>query len=130
MSISSDTSASLSISRSEFLSSLPRWRRWLAKLNWHPTVDAQISALASERRMLRLESESEQIETESELIESEIEQIESESERIESEIERIKSETEQLRKENARLAEIESKLDALLLSFDTSSPIPPAVDSN
>ena len=102
MSISSDISASLSISRSEFLSSLPRWRRWLAKLNWHPTVDAQISALASERRMLRLESE----------------------------IERIKSETEQLRKENARLAEIESKLDALLLSFDTSSPIPPAADSN
>jgi peptidoglycan hydrolase CwlO-like protein len=123
MSISSDTSASLSISRSEFLSSLPRWRRWLAKLNWHPTVDAQISALASERRMLRLESESEQIESDSERIESEIEQIE-------SEIERIKSETEQLRKENARLAEIESKLDALLLSFDTSSPIPPAVDSN
>jgi ABC-type phosphate transport system auxiliary subunit len=101
-----------------------------AKLNWHPTVDAQISALASERRMLRLESESEQIESDSERIESEIEQIESESERIESEIERIKSETEQLRKENARLAEIESKLDALLLSFDTSSPIPPAVDSN
>jgi DNA repair exonuclease SbcCD ATPase subunit len=123
MSISSDISASPSISRSEFLSSLPRWRRWLAKLNWHPTVDAQISALASERRMLRLESESEQIETESELIESEIEQIE-------SEIERIKSETEQLRKENARLAEIESKLDALLLSFDTSSPIHPSADSN
>jgi hypothetical protein len=50
--------------------------------------------------------------------------------RLESESERIKSETEQLRKENARLAEIESKLDALLLSSDTSLPIPPAADSN
>jgi hypothetical protein len=102
MLISLESAASPSISRSEFLSSLPRWRRWLAKLNWHPTVDAQISALASERRALQIESESEQIE----------------------------SETEQLRKENARLAVIESKLDALLLNFDTSSPTQPATDAN
>jgi len=50
--------------------------------------------------------------------------------RLESEIKLIENESERLRKENARLAAIESKLDALLLSSDTSSPIPPAADSN
>ena len=32
--------------------------------------------------------------------------------------------------ENARLAAIESELDSLLLSADSSSPIPPATDCN
>jgi DNA repair exonuclease SbcCD ATPase subunit len=126
MSISSDTSASLSISRSEFLSSLPRWRRWLAKLNWHPTVDAQISALASERRMLRLESESEQIETESELIESEIEQIESKIEQIKSETEQIEQETEQLRQQNAKGRQLLASMHALCYPDASSSTHPPA----
>jgi hypothetical protein len=67
---------------------LPPWRRWLAKLNWHPTIDAQISALESERR--------------TKLIEKEIE----------------------------RLAELESRLDALLLSADSSSQAPPATGSS
>ena len=95
MSISSDSSSSRSISKSEFLSSLPPWRRFLAKLNWHPTIDAQIKELESERR--------------TKLIENDIERLE---------------------KENKRLADIESRLDALLLSADSSSPIPPATDSN
>ena len=95
MSISSDSSSSRSISKSEFLSSLPPWRRFLAKLNWHPTIDAQINELESERR--------------TKLIENDIERLE---------------------KENKRLADIESRLDALLLSADSSSPIPPATDSN
>jgi len=95
MSISSDFSSSRSISKSEFLSSLPPWRRFLAKLNWHPTIDAQIKELESERR--------------TKLIENDIERLE---------------------KENKRLANIESRLDALLLSADSSSPIPPATDSN
>jgi hypothetical protein len=95
MSISSDLSSSRSISKSEFLSSLPLWRRFLAKLNWHPTIDAQIKELESERR--------------TKLIENDIERLE---------------------KDNKRLADIESRLDALLLSADSSSPIPPATDSN
>ena len=95
MSISSDSSSSRSISKSEFLSSLPPWRRFLAKLNWHPTIDAQIKELESERR----------------------------TKLIENDIERLKQ-------ENKRLADIESRLDALLLSADSSSPIPPATDSN
>jgi hypothetical protein len=35
-----------------------------------------------------------------------------------------------IEKENKRLSDIESRLDALLLSADSSSPIPPATDSN
>jgi hypothetical protein len=34
------------------------------------------------------------------------------------------------KQENKRLAAIESRLDALLLSADSSSPAPPATDSN
>ena len=81
------------ISKSEFLSSLPPWRRLLAKLNWHPTIDAQINAIESRQETARL-----------------------------------RSETALLNLENARLAALESKLDSLLLSADSSSPIPPATD--
>jgi hypothetical protein len=35
-----------------------------------------------------------------------------------------------LKNENARLAALESKLDSLLLSADSCSPIPPATDCN
>jgi hypothetical protein len=95
MSIYSDSSTSKLISKSEFLSSLPPWRRWLARLNWHPTIDAQIRAQESERRT-RL---------------------------IESDIERLQT-------ENKRLAALESKLDSLLLSADSSSQTPPETDCN
>ena len=123
MSTSSDSSTSRSISKSEFLSSLPPWRRFLAKLNLHPTTDARISVLESEKR-----------EQESERREQESERRELESERrtklIENDIERLKKENKQLAVENKRLAAIESKLDALLLNADSSSPTPPATDSN
>jgi len=107
MSISSESCSSRSISRSEFLSSLPPWRRLLARLNWHPTVDAQIRVLASERR-------------------------EKESERREKEWQRRALESERRTKliENdiERLAVLESKLDSLLLSADSSSQTPPETD--
>ena len=109
MSISSDSCSSRSISRSEFLSSLPPWRRWLARLNWHPTVDAQIRMLESERRA-------------------------QESERREKEWQRRAQESEKRTKliENdiERLAVLESKLDSLLLSADSSSQTPPETDCN
>ena len=95
MSISSDSSTSKLISKSEFLSSLPPWRRLLAKLNWHPTIDAQIRVLESERR-------AQESERRTKLIENDIE----------------------------RLAALESKLDSLLLSADSSSQTPPETDYN
>jgi hypothetical protein len=42
----------------------------------------------------------------------------------------IENDIERLQKENKRLADIESRLDALLLNADSSSPAPPATDSN
>jgi hypothetical protein len=60
----------------------------LARLNWHPTADAQIRVLESEKR--------------TKLIENDIE----------------------------RLAALESKLDSLLLSADSSSQTPPETDCN
>ncbi|MFN7899998.1 MAG: hypothetical protein ACK5N0_10105, partial [Synechococcaceae cyanobacterium] len=112
------------------LSSLPPWRRFLAKLNWHPTIDAQIRILEFERR----EQESERREKELERYEQELERYEQELERREQESERrtklIENDIARLQKENEHLAAIESKLDALLLSADSSSPIPPATDSN
>ena len=101
--------ASRSISKSEFLSSLPPWRRFLARLNWHPTVDAQINAIESRGETVRLRNESEQ---------------------VRNEIEQLRRESEQLRIENARLAELESRLDLLFLNADSSSQIPPATDCN
>jgi hypothetical protein len=101
--------ASRLISKSEFLSSLPPWRRFLAKLNWHPTVDAQLSAIESSR---------------------ESEQLRSETERLRSETEQLRNETEQLKIENSRLAKLEFKLDLLLRNADSSSPIPPSTDCN
>ena len=102
MSISSDSCASRLISRSEFLSSLPPWRRWLARLNWHPTADAQIRALESERREKEWQRRAQESEKRTKLIENEIE----------------------------RLAALESKLDSLLLSADSSSQTPPETDCN
>jgi hypothetical protein len=95
MSISSDSSASKLINKSEFLSSLPPWRRWLARLNWHPTVDAQIREQEWKRR-------AQESEKRTKLIENDIE----------------------------RLAALESKLDSLLLSADSSSQTPPETDCN
>ncbi|MEB3331328.1 MAG: hypothetical protein VKI83_02390 [Synechococcaceae cyanobacterium] len=110
MSISPVSEPSPSITRSEFLSSLPRWRRWLAMLNWHPVVDLEIREIERERRLQQLRKETEQLRNESEQIEKE---------------------TEQLKKENARLAELNARIAALWPSSNTSSTQapPPSNDS-
>ena len=83
------------MTRSEWVSTLPPWRRLLAMVNWRPVYDIEqrtrqheLNALASEKR-LKL-----------------------------------------LRKENERLAELESRMEALLLNADSSSQTPPATGSN
>ena len=47
------------ISRSEYLSTLPRWRRWLARCNWRPVfeIEQQTERLRIETEQLRIETE-------------------------------------------------------------------------
>ena len=88
MSTSSASQASTPLTRSEWVSTLPPWRRLLAMLNWRPVYDI-------EQRPMRLEHE-----------------------------------IAQMQLENKRLAELNSRMDALLLSADSSSQTPPATGSN
>jgi len=90
------------LTRSEWVSTLPPWRRLLATFNWRPVYDIEqrtrqheLNALASEKRMQESEK-------------------------------RLKL----LKKENERLAALESRMDALLLNADSSSQTPPATGSN
>ena len=94
------------MSRSEWVSTLPPWRSLLAMFNWRPVYDIEMRGRESERRTKLLESEFEQ-----------------------RELERDKR-LKQLEIENRRLAELESRMDALLLSADSSSQTPPATGSN
>jgi hypothetical protein len=88
------------LSRSEWVSTLPPWRRLLAMFNWRPVYDIEQRELESRKRTKQL--------------------------RIEESEKRLKL----LKKENERLAALESRMDALLLSADSSSQTPPATGSN
>jgi hypothetical protein len=101
------------MTRSEYVSTLPPWRRLLATLNWRPVHDIEertkqlrIEALESEKRAKQFEREFEQ-----------------------RELDRDKR-LKQLEIENRRLAQLESRMDALLLNADSSSQTPPATGSN
>ena len=109
MTTSSTSAASRPLTRSEWVSTLPPWRRLLAMLNWRPVYDIEqeteqlkMRSLEGEKRILASERRTKQIE----------------------------KETEQLKKENKRLAALESKMDALLRNVDSSSQTPPATGTN
>jgi len=114
MSTSPSSVPSPSISKSEYYSSLPWFRRLLAMLNWRPVVDYELREIEYERR----EREYEQRKIEHE---QRMRQLKSESLRVRRETEQIKSETEQIEKENARLSELNSRLDAIVFSSATNS---------
>ena len=68
MSTSPSSVTSPSISKSEYYSSLPWFRRWLAMLNWRPIVDYELREIefenrriAHEQRMKQLKNENEQL---------------------------------------------------------------------
>jgi hypothetical protein len=84
------------ISKSEYYSSLPWFRRWLAMLNWRPVVDYELREIEFERS------------------EREYEQRKSAHEHR----------MQQLESEIARLNVLNSKIAALLSNSSTSS-IPP-----
>ncbi len=95
MTTSSISEASRPLTRSEWVSTLPPWRRLLATFNWRPVYDIE-----QETEQLRIRS-------------------------LESE-----KRTKLLEIENKRLAELESRLDALLLNADSSSQAPPSTGSS
>jgi len=88
MTTSSTSAVSKPLTRSEYVSTLPPWRRLLAMLNWRPVYDIEQRELESRKRTKLLEIE------------------------------------------NKRLADLESRLDALLLNADSSSQTPPATGSS
>jgi hypothetical protein len=95
MTTSSTSEASRPLTRSEWVSTLPPWRRLLAMLNWRPVYDIEMRELESEKRTKQIEKE---------IVLLEI--------------------------ENKRLAALESRMDALLVSVDSSSQAPPSTGSN
>jgi hypothetical protein len=105
MSTSPSSAPSPSISKSEYYSSLPWFRRCLAMLNWRPVVDYELREIEFDRREIEYEQS----------------EREYEKRKIAHE-QRMR----QLKSENARLAELNSKLDAILFSSVTSSTPPPS----
>lgn len=90
------------------MSSWPRWRRWLSRLNWHPVVDLEIRAIEQEQMQQLLEIE---------------------DERLRQEDERMRKVDEQRRKDDERLAELDARLFAIVSGSSTSSsPVEPIPD--
>jgi fibronectin type 3 domain-containing protein len=48
-------------SKQEFLASLSPWRRQLANLNWHPTVDMKVQSYAPEQQAIEREQRMKQL---------------------------------------------------------------------
>ena len=61
MELSSTSSNSRWMSRSEYVSKLPLWRRCLAMLNWRPVYEIERRELESKKRSQRLETEIERL---------------------------------------------------------------------
>jgi hypothetical protein len=68
MKTSSASAASKQLTRSDYVSTLPPWRRLLAMLNWRPVYDIEqeterlrISSLESEKRLLENEKRLKQL---------------------------------------------------------------------
>jgi hypothetical protein len=99
------------ISKSEYYSSLPWFRRWLAMLNWRPVVDYELREIEFKRREIEYEQRMQQLKSEDEQLRREDEQRKIVHEQ------RMK----QLRSENERLAELNAKLSAILSSSATNS---------
>ena len=107
MSTSPSSAQSPSISKSEYYSSLPWFRRLLAMLNWRPVVDYELREIEFERRKIAHERS----------------EREYEQRKIahEQRMKRLRSEISQIERENERLAELNAKLSAISSSSATNS---------
>jgi hypothetical protein len=66
MSTSPSSAPSPSISKSEYYSSLPWFRRLLAMLNWRPVVDYELREIEFEKRKIAHEQRMKQLRSENE----------------------------------------------------------------
>ena len=64
MSTSPSSAPSPLISKSEYYSSLPWYRRWLAMLNWRPVVDYELREIEFEKRKIAHEQRMKQLKSE------------------------------------------------------------------
>jgi hypothetical protein len=100
MSTSPSSAPSPSISKSEYYSSLPWFRRWLAMLNWRPVVDYELREIEFEKRKIAHKQRMKQ----------------------------LRSEISQIERENERLAELNAKLSAILsnsaINSNPANPTP------
>ncbi|MCP9880268.1 hypothetical protein KBY74_10445 [Cyanobium sp. A1C-AMD] len=118
MSTSPSSAPSPSISKSEYYSSLPWFRRCLAMLNWRPVVDYELREIEFDRREIEFEKRKIVHEQRMSQLESEDAQLRKDDEQRKIEHERR---MKQLKSENERLAELNAKLSAILCSSATSS---------
>jgi ATP-dependent Lon protease len=106
------------ISKQEYYSSLPWFRRCLAMLNWRPVVDYELREIEFDRK--EIEYKQREIAHEQRMKQL---QIEEQQRQIahEQRMKQLESEIAQIEKETAQLDELNSKIDALLFSSSTSS---------
>jgi hypothetical protein len=114
MSPSPSAARSPFISKQEYYSSLPWFRRCLAMLNWRPVVDYELREIEFDRR--EIEFEKRKIAHEQRMKQL---QIEEQQRKIAHE-QRMK----QLENEIAQLDALNSKIDTLLFSSSTNSTPP------
>ncbi|MFZ4803855.1 MAG: hypothetical protein ACOYLI_04240 [Synechococcus lacustris] len=120
MSTSPSSAPSPSISKSEYYSSLPWFRRLLAMLNWRPVVDYELREIEFDRREIVHEQRMRQLESEDAQLRKDDEQKKIAHEQ----------QMRQLKSEIERLDELNSKIDVLLFSSSTSSPPPQNTPNN
>ena len=120
MSTSQALDPSSSISKQEYYSSLPRWRRWLAMLNWRPVVDYELREIEFDRK--EIEYKQREIAHEQRMKQLKIE----EQQRQNAHEQRMR----QLKNEIARLDELNSKIDTLFSSSSTNSSPPQNTPDN
>ncbi len=107
METSGTSELSASSSRSEYLSTLPPWRRLLAMLNWRPTYEYELREIERKRRLQQIESDERR------------EKLESERRLLE-----IEKRLKLLQESNARIARFEQEL------FSSSNPTHSTGDSS
>jgi hypothetical protein len=108
-------------SSSDYLASLPPWRRLLARLNWHPVREIEIETW-------RVRSEKQRLRNEKEQIRKETEQIRRETELIKKETDQLRKENEQLRQERLKWQQLDAQIEALFCSDGSCSTPAPTTD--